>query len=197
LWAEKRWEHTGFHYQDLLGAIQQETVMGRKILLITGVAAAAAAISGASIATAGTTPGDDQPLNGTALQQATDAAIARTGPGTVISAETENDPNTPYEVNVQLNNGSRVEVELDGSFQVVSQGQDDGESGPPLSAADRDRAGQAALANVGQGRIGDVERENEGGAAYEAEVILQDGSEVDVELGADFQVLRTGAPERD
>ena len=171
--------------------------MGRKILLITGVAAAAAAISGASIATAGTTPGDDQPLNGTALQQATDAAIARTGPGTVISAESENDPNTPYEVNVQLNNGTRVEVELDSSFQVVSEGQDDDGSGQPLSAADRDRAGQAALANVGQGRIGDVERENEGGAAYEAEVILQDGSEVDVELGADFQVLRTGAPERD
>lgn len=170
--------------------------MGRKILLITGVAAAAAAISGASIATAGTTPGDDQPLNGTALQQASDAALARTGPGTVLSAETENDANTRYEVDVQLNNGTRVEVELDGSFQVVSESRDD-DSGQPLSAADRERAGQAALASVGQGRIGDVERENEGGAAYEAEVILQDGSEVDVELGADFQVLRTGAPERD
>ncbi|AUZ35632.1 hypothetical protein C3B78_15010 [Arthrobacter sp. PGP41] len=170
--------------------------MGRKILLLTGVAAAAAAISGASIATAGTTPGDDQPLTGNALQQASDAAIARTGPGTVISAETDNDPNTSYEVDVQLNNGTRVEVELDGSFQVVSEGRDD-DPGQPLSAADRDRAGQAALANVGKGRIGDVERESGGGAAYEAEIVLDDGSEVDVELGADFQVLRTGAPERD
>lgn len=170
--------------------------MGRKVLLITGAAAAAAAITGASIATASTTPADDQPLTGNALQQASDAAIARTGPGTVVSAETENDPNTPYEVNVQLDNGNRVEVELDGSFQVVSEGQDDA-SGPPLSADERDRAGQAALANVGKGRIGEVERENGGGAAYEAEVILDDGSEVDVELGADFQVLRTGAPERD
>ena len=171
--------------------------MGRKTLFITGIAAAAAAISGASIAAASTTPGDDQPLSGTALQQASDAAIARTGPGTVTSAETDNDANTSYEVNVQLNSGSRVEVELDGSFQVVSvEGQDD-DSGQPLSTADRDKAGQAALGTVGQGRVGETERENEGGAAYEVEIILPDGSEVDVELGADFQVLRTGAPERD
>lgn len=171
--------------------------MGRKTLLIGGIAAAAAAISGASIAAAGTTPGDDQPLSGTALQQASDAAIARTGPGTVTSAQTDNDANTSYEVNVQLNSGGRVEVELDGSFQVVSvEGQDD-DSGQPLSTADRDKAGQAALAKVGQGRVGETERENEGGSAYEVEIILPDGSEVDVELGADFQVLRTGAPERD
>jgi uncharacterized membrane protein YkoI len=91
---------------------------------------------------------------------------------------------------------------LNGAFEVVQvegPGRDDdgAESGPPLSAADRDRAGQAALAKVGQGRVGEVERENEGGSAYEVEVILDDGSEVDVELGADFQVLNTGTPERD
>jgi uncharacterized membrane protein YkoI len=171
--------------------------MGRKTLLISGIAAAAAAISGASIAAAGTTSGDDQPLNGTALQQASEAAIARTGPGTVTSAQTDNDANTSYEVNVHLNSGSRVEVELDGSFQVVSVEGEDDDSGQPLSTADRDKAGQAALAKVGQGRVGETERENEGGSAYEVEIILPDGSEVDVELGADFQVLRTGAPERD
>ncbi|UVJ39670.1 PepSY domain-containing protein [Arthrobacter sp. CJ23] len=171
--------------------------MHKKSLLITGIATAAAAISGASIAAASTTPGDDQPLSGASLQQASDAALARTGPGTVTSAKTDHDANTSYEVNVQLNSGSRVEVELDSSFQVVTvEGQDD-DSGQPLSAADRDRAGQAALAKVGQGRVGEVERENEGGSAFEVEIILPDGSEADVELGADFQVLRTGAPERD
>lgn len=173
--------------------------MGRKTLWITGVAAAAAAIGGASAAVASSTPGDDQPLTGAALQQASDAAIAHTGPGTVTSAETDNDANTSYEVSVRLNNGSSVEVELNSSFQVVTTEQDDdgAGSGPPLSAADRDKAGQAALAKVGQGRVGEVERENEGGSAYEVEIILPDGYEVDVELGADFQVLRTEAPERD
>lgn len=90
---------------------------------------------------------------------------------------------------------------LNGAFEVVEvegPGRDDdgAQAVPPLNAADRDRAGQAALAKVGQGRVGEVERENEGGSAYEVEVILDDGSEVDVELGADFQVLNTGQPER-
>jgi uncharacterized membrane protein YkoI len=94
--------------------------MGRKTLWIISVAAAAAAIGGASAAVAASTPGDVQPLRGTTLQQASDAAIAHTGPGTVTSAETDDDANTSYEVNVQLDNGSRVEVELNSSFQVVS-----------------------------------------------------------------------------
>lgn len=120
--------------------------MGRKTLLIIGIATAAAAISGASIAVASN-------------------AV---------------DPNGPV-----------------GVAEVEGPGHDDDGPALPLSAEDRDRAGQAALASVGQGRVGEVERENEGGAVYEADIILPDGSEVDVEMGADFQVLRTGAPERD
>jgi uncharacterized membrane protein YkoI len=176
--------------------------MGKKTLWIAGAASAAVALGGAAVAAASNTSGGDQPLSGTALQQASDAAIARTGPGTVVSAETENDANSSYEVDVQLNNGDRVEVNLNGSFEVVGvegPGQDDDGAGPALqlSAADRDKAGQAALASVGQGRVGEVERENEGASIYEVEIVHDDGSEVDVELGADFQVLNTGAPERD
>ena len=176
--------------------------MRKKTLWIAGAAAAAVALGGAAVAAASTTPGDDQPLSGTALQQAGDAAIARTGPGTVVSAETENEANASYEVDVRLNNGDRVEVNLNGSFEVVGvegPGQDDdgAGSGPPLSAADRDKAGQAALASVGQGRVGEVERENEGATAFEVEIVRDDGSQVEVELGADFQVLNTGTPERD
>lgn len=176
--------------------------MRKKTLWIAGAASAAVALGGAAVAAASNTPGGDQPLSGTALQQASDAALARTGPGTVLSAETENEANSSYEVEIRLDNGDNVEVNLNGSFDVVAvegPGQDDdgAGSGPPLSDADREKAGQAALASVGQGRVGEVERENEGGSAFEAEIILPDGSEVDVELGADFQVLRTGAPERD
>ena len=89
--------------------------------------------------------------------------------------------------------------QLNGSFEVEGPGQDDdgAGSGQPLSAADRDKAGQAALASVGQGRVGEVERENEGATAFEVEIVRDDGSQVEVELGADFQVLNTGTPERD
>jgi uncharacterized membrane protein YkoI len=135
---EKTRDQTGFTCWKGLGGREEETVMGRKTLWIIGVAAAAMAIGGATAAAAiggptaaaaigrataavaASTPGDDQPLTGTTLQQASDAAIAHTGQGTVISAETDDDADTSYEVNVQLDNGSRVEVELNSSFQVVA-----------------------------------------------------------------------------
>jgi hypothetical protein len=45
--------------------------------------------------------------------------------------------------------------------------------------------------------VSEVERENEGGSAYEVEVRLPDGSQVEVQVGADFQVLGQDAPEFD
>ncbi|MBT2512751.1 hypothetical protein [Arthrobacter sp. ISL-30] len=84
------------------------------------------------------------------------------------------------------------------SFQVVTvESGDNDDSSQPLSAADRDKAGHAALAQVGRGRVGEVERENNGASAFEVEVVLDDATNIDVELGADFQVLHTGAPESD
>jgi uncharacterized membrane protein YkoI len=172
--------------------------MGRKAVLITGAAAAAVILGGAGIAVAASSQSaDDQPLGGTELQQASDAALARTGQGTVTKAETDDGA---YEVDVQLPDGRTVEVEVDRSFQVSGvegHGDDDDSNLAPLSAEDRDRAGNAALARVGQGTVSEVERENDGGSAYEVEVRLNDGSEVEVQLGADFQVMNQGAPERD
>lgn len=174
--------------------------MGRKTVLITGVAAAAVVLGGATVAVAASIQtSDDQPLSGTELQQASDAALARTGGGTVLKAETD-DGATAYEVDVRLPDGSKVEVNLDRSFQVAGVDgpeRDDDSTGPALSSADRDRAGNAALARVGQGRVSEVELENDGGAAYEVEVRLDNGSEVEVQLGADFQVMNQGAPEFD
>ncbi len=80
----------------------------------------------------------------------------------------------------------------------ASHGWDDDDIGaPPLSAADQERAASVALSQVGQGRVSEVERENEGGAAYEVEVRLDNGSEIEVMLGPDFQVLHQSAPEYD
>lgn len=176
--------------------------MRKKTLVITGVAAAAVILGGATVAGAASTLSstDDQPLGGTELQQASDAALAKTGGGTVTKAETDDDGAAAYEVDVRLPDGRNVEVSLDRSFQVAAvEGpeHDDDSNLPALSAADRDRAANAALARVGQGTVSEVERENEGATAYEVEVRLANGSEVEVRVGADFQVLGQDAPEFD
>ena len=65
----------------------------------------------------------------------------------------------------------------------------DGSTQSPLSQTDRDKAVQAALAKVGQGTVTEVERDENPNSAYEVEVRLANGSEVEVAVGKDFQVL--------
>jgi uncharacterized membrane protein YkoI len=65
----------------------------------------------------------------------------------------------------------------------------DGSTQGPLSQTDRDKAVQAALAKVGQGTVTEVERDENPNSAYEVEVRLANGSEVEVAVGKDFQVL--------
>ena len=74
---------------------------------------------------------------------------------------------------------------------------DDDSDGPALTDADRAMAASAALAKVGQGSVTEVERDDDSGAAYEVEVRLSDGTQVEVALGADFQVVSQSAPEYD
>ena len=120
-----------------------------------------------------------------------------TGGGTVLKAETDDGA---YEVDVQRPDGTqgrgggRPFIPGD---RLESPGDDDDSNLAALSAEDRDQAANAALARVGQGTVSEVERENDGGSAYEVEVRLNDGSEVEVQVGADFQVLNQGAPELD
>ena len=74
---------------------------------------------------------------------------------------------------------------------------DDDFGGPALSEADFAKASRAALDRVGQGTVTEVEREDDAGAFYEVEVRLNNGSQVEVSLGADFQVTSQSAPEFD
>ncbi len=74
---------------------------------------------------------------------------------------------------------------------------DDDFNGPALTDADRARASSAALAQVGQGSVTEVERQDDGTSGYEVEVRLSDGSQVEVSIGADFQVMGQSAPELD
>jgi hypothetical protein len=98
--------------------------MKRKFMLIGAVVVVVGALSaGIGIAATG---GDEQPLAGSTLEQATDAALAHTGGGTVVETETGDD-GAAYSVEIQLADGSQVEVNLDENFEVLgSEADDDG-----------------------------------------------------------------------
>jgi len=105
--------------------------MKRKFVLIGAVVVVVGALSaGIAIAAGG---GDEQPLTGSTLEQATDAALAHTGGGKVVETETGDD-GAAYSVEIQLDDGSQVEVNLDENFEVIgSEADDDGpgdEEGP-------------------------------------------------------------------
>jgi uncharacterized membrane protein YkoI len=98
--------------------------------VIVGATVAALAAGGAGVAVA-TGGGDDseKPITGSALEQAEAAALAETGGGEVTETET-GDEESLYEVEVTLDDGSQVDVQLDRDFDVVgSEADDESESG--------------------------------------------------------------------
>ena len=86
--------------------------------LIAGGAAAAVILGGASYAVAGGADDDasDTPISGSALDQATAAALDHTGEGRVTETEV-GDEESYYEVEVTLDDGSQVDVQLDEQLQ--------------------------------------------------------------------------------
>ena len=100
--------------------------MTRKLVLIAALVLVVGAVStGFAIAAAG---GDEQPLTGSDLEQAKAAALAHTGGGTVTETETGDD-GAAYSVEVRLADGTQVEVNLDGNFDVIGQSPDDDGAG--------------------------------------------------------------------
>jgi uncharacterized membrane protein YkoI len=97
--------------------------------LIIGIGAAAVVAAGAGIAAAAggsdqdSVEGPDVPITGDALQKASDAALAETGGGAVTGTEV-GDEESYYEVEVTLDDGSQVDVQLDESFAVISSAAD-------------------------------------------------------------------------
>ena len=89
-------------------------------------------LAAAGVAVVGVTGGiaaprlddDDRPLSGSALEQASAAALKHTGGGTVVDSEAGDDGGS-YEVEIRLPDGSQVEVNLDGNFAVTGQEADD------------------------------------------------------------------------
>jgi hypothetical protein len=101
----------------------------RKVWTIAGVALALAVIGGgAGVAVATTVGDDDQPIAGPALGKASEAALKHTGGGTVTETEVGDD-GAAYGVEVRLDDGSQVEVNLDENFNVIGQEADDDGAG--------------------------------------------------------------------
>ena len=71
----------------------------------------------------GTTLENDQPITGAALERASSAALAHTGGGRVTETEV-GDEDSYYEVEVTLEDGSQVDVQLDEAFSVVGSAAD-------------------------------------------------------------------------
>jgi hypothetical protein len=64
----------------------------------------------------------------------------------------------------------------------------------PITGTALEMASAAALAHTGEGRVTETEAGDEDGA-YEVEVTLDNGSQVDVHLDADFKVINQVADE--
>jgi uncharacterized membrane protein YkoI len=191
--------------------------MKKKTIWITSaVAGTVLVLGGAGIAVAVGDPFEtDDALSGSTLERASSAALAEVGGGTVSDAEASDDAGHAYEVEITLENGDEVDVELDESFEVVrvdgdtpgaSTGSDTsaddsapGAAGsvalPPLTEEDTAAASAAALAAVPAGTPGapgtvtEVERSDDLDHAYEVEITLENGQDLDVELDENFAVV--------
>ena len=95
----------------------------RTRFIAAGVLAAALVGGGAAIAIGGSGD-DDRPLTGSNLDRATAAALEHAGGGTVIETEVGDD-GAAYGVEIRLDDGSVVEVNLDGNFNVIGDELDD------------------------------------------------------------------------
>jgi uncharacterized membrane protein YkoI len=73
---------------------------------------------------------------------------------------------------------------------VAVAGSDDDASDAPITGTALEKAEEAALAHTGGGRVTETEVGDEE-SYYEVEVTLHDGSQVDVQLDADYQVVDT------
>ena len=104
-----------------------------RTLVIAAALAIVVALGGAGgIAYANSGADSEESLTGPNAQKAKSAAIAAVGGGTVTEVERDDGDGTSggsvYEVEVKRDDGSQVEVHLDGHYNVVGQQAD--EDGP-------------------------------------------------------------------
>src|SRR5512145_2647391 len=96
----------------------------RKVWAIIGAVLVVAAIAGGAGAVVAIGGDDDEPITGPAYDKAVEAALAHTGGGTVSETEMGDD-GAAYSVEVRMDDGSQVEVNLDKDFNVIGEEPDD------------------------------------------------------------------------
>jgi hypothetical protein len=101
-------------------------VKKRVAVIATLLVTLGAASAGIAIA-AGDDDATETPITGTDLQKASAAALDATGGGRVTGTEV-GDEESYYEVEVTLDGGGQVDIQLDKSFNVVSSEGDRGGS---------------------------------------------------------------------
>ena len=177
----------------------------KTIWITAGSIAAALVIGGAGIAIAD--PFDSDALSGSARDRASAAALAQVGDGRVTDTELSDDPDHRYEIEVTRDNLQQVDVYLDESFAIVGVDTDTrsvdrsgSASDSPdaavdddnltISEAERAAASASALAQTGGGRVTELDRSDDRDHAWEVEVTLETGADIDIELDADFAVTQ-------
>lgn len=102
----------------------------RQKVLAAGAAVVVAGLAFGGLAMAGVADDDetDTPITGADLDRASAAALEHTGGGRVTGTEVD-DEESYYEVEVTLEDGSQVDVQLDESFAVVGDESDDEREG--------------------------------------------------------------------
>lgn len=183
--------------------------MKKKTIWISAAVAAVLVLGGAGVAVAVTDPfdGDDQ-LTGTTLEKASKAALDEVGEGRVTDSDSDDGG---YEVEVTREDGTEVDVSLNGDFEVVrvdndrsgdddTRGDDDADdntgsnsttgddTNTPLTEAEKASATKAALAEVA-GTVTDIDRSDDADHAFEVEVTRADGTEADIDLDEKFVVV--------
>ncbi len=90
-----------------------------KIAIAAGAAVVlAGGIAGTAFAASSDDDATDRPIPAGDIEQASEAALAETGGGTVTETEVD-DEESKYEVEVTLDDGTQVDVQLDENFEVV------------------------------------------------------------------------------
>ena len=87
--------------------------------IVAGLTVVGVGVVGTSVAVASSDDdGTEIPITGEALDRASAAALEHTGGGRVTETE-QGDEESFYEVEVMLDDGSQVDVQLDEEFNVV------------------------------------------------------------------------------
>ena len=104
--------------------MKRSTKIASATTLAIGAVAAGLTVANASSGDDGPEDdGADTAITGDALQRASDAALAHTGQGRVTGSEVF-DEESKYEIEVTLDNGDQVDVQLDEQFNVVGDEND-------------------------------------------------------------------------